>query len=591
MKSPDQKENLARLVAEGRAHHIAGDLPAAEQALRQAMQIDPQDPEALHRMGMILDARGQSDAAIDLIRQSILRAPLVPEFFNNLGEAFRKAGRFAEAMRAYERSLQLRPANPEALHNMATVLIDLGDPRALDHAKAAAKLAPDIAQIHATLGRARHFVHDYPAALLAYRDALRLDPDNATIVEAMVVSLAASGHSIDTWDFNIPADLTDARLQNAAGQGFLAVGKYEQAAAHLNEAIRLNADEPGAMANLAMLYNETGEPEKALEWLGRAMAIQNLGGLHLTRAMSLLALGRYREGFREYEFRPKPAGPTCRGAIIPQWAAEPIAGKTILLTSEQGLGDTIQFIRFAPMLASQGAKVWVQSSALLAPLLAGVPGVDKVFTTQQQAPRVDVYCPLASLPHLLHTALDSIPAQVPYLHANEARIDAWRQRLESIAGNALKVGLVWQGNPQHLRDRMRSIPLTTLALPLAGIPGVRLFSLQKQHGRDQIAGVPQVHDLDAELTTLEESAAAISAMDRVISVDTSVAHLAGALGRPVWTLLGLATDWRWLLNRTDSPWYPTMKLYRQQQPGNWAEVIARVAGDLAQELAARTINP
>jgi tetratricopeptide (TPR) repeat protein len=581
MKSPDAKQELARLVAEGREHHIAGNLPAAEHALRQALHIEPEDPEALHRLGMILDAHGQSDAAIELLRRSILRAPLVPEFFNNLGEAFRKAGHFAEAMRAYERSLQLRAANPEALHNMAMVLLELGDPRALENARAAAKMAPSVPQVYRTLGRALHSIHDYGAALLAYREALQLDPKNAQTIEAAVISLAAAGHPIDTWDFEIPADVTDSMLQNAAGQGFLAVGKYEQAAAHLNEALRLNPGYLAAMANLAMLFNETGEPEKALEMVNRALTVQNVSGLHVTKALSLLTLGRYREGFGEYEFRPKPAGPTFRGTIVPQWAGQPIGGKTILLTSEQGFGDTIQFIRFAALLARQNAKVWVQSSDLLAPLLASVEGVEKVFTPQQQLPRVDFYCPMASLPHLLGTELDSIPSNVPYIHASESRVDAWRERFSQIAGGGFKVGLVWQGNPRHLRDRMRSIPLPTLAPPLANVDGVRLFSLQKHHGRDQTTGVPQVQDLDAELTTFEETAAAISALDLVISVDTSVAHLAGALGRPVWTLLGLATDWRWLLKRTDSPWYPTMKLYRQQS-GNWAEVIARVATDLAE---------
>ena len=586
MGARDAKQNLARLVAEGRELHLAGKLAEAEPVLRQALAIEPNDPESLHRLGMILDARGQYDAAIDLMQRSILRAPNVPEFFNNLGEAFRKAGRVGEALRAYERSLQLRPGSPEALNNMALVMLDIGDSRALEYAQSAARAAPGVAQIRVTVGRALHAVHDDRAAVAAYREARRMQPDNREARQGLVTALAALGEPIDEWFNNIPNGLTAADVHNVAAEGYLAVGRLDDALRHVNQALAYDPKHLEALAHLGSVLIERGEPEAALDALQRGIAVRDVRGLHQTMAFALLGLGRLGEGFREYENRPKAPPPTDRGRSVPQWTGageQTLSGKTVLLLGEQGYGDTFQFIRYAPLLAARGAKVWVQVNDPVAGLMRSVAGIDRVWTTQQQVKGFDLYCPLGSLPHAFGTELNTVPADVPYLHADPARVEAWRERLTNVSSDAaVKVGLVWQGNPRHPRDRLRSISLAMLATPLAAIPGVKLFSLQKNEGREQLSGVPAVEDLDTHLTSFDETAAAIAALDLVISVDTSVAHLAGALGKPVWTLIAIPSDWRWMIGRADTPWYPTMRLYRQSQPGDWTPVVSRVAADLRQ---------
>src|SRR5687768_14882318 len=278
MGARDAKENLARLVAEGRELHVAGKLAEAEPVLRQALAIEPNDPESLHRVGMILDARGQSDAAIDLMQRSILRAPNVPEFFNNLGEAFRKAGRVGEALRAYERSLQLRPGSPEALNNMALVMLDLGDSRALECAQSAARAAPGIAQIRVTVGRALHAVHDDRAAVAAYRDALRMQPDNREARQGLVTALAALGEPIDEWFNNIPDGLTVADVHNVAAEGYLAAGRLDDALRHVNEALAHDPNHLEALAHLGSVLIERGEPEAALDALRRGIAVRDVRG-------------------------------------------------------------------------------------------------------------------------------------------------------------------------------------------------------------------------------------------------------------------------------------------------------------------------
>ncbi len=289
---------------------------------------------------------------------------------------------------------------------------------------------------------------------------------------------------------------------------------------------------------------------------------------HLSLGHTLLVEGDFEPGFEEMEWRWRLPGVSLQPFEQPLWAGEPLAGKRILLWAEQGFGDTIQFVRFAAEVKRRGATVLLECQPALARLMRSAPGVDEVVSFGSPLPAFDAHAPLQRLPRILRTTLETIPAEVPYLRTEAALVKRWRERLAPYPG--LKIALVWSGNPRQASNRSRSLAPELLA-PLAAIPGLCWFSLQKEGGTAGLGA-----DLGPELTDFSEAAAALEALDLLIAVDTAVAHLAGALGRPVWVLLSRPTDYRWLMEREDSPWYPTMRLLRQIRAGDWAPVVARL---------------
>jgi hypothetical protein len=309
----------------------------------------------------------------------------------------------------------------------------------------------------------------------------------------------------------------------------------------------------------------------------------DLAELHANRGMALLLKGDFDQGWPEYEWRMRSvewaaAVPTLP---IPLWDGGLLRGKTILLRAEQGFGDTLQFIRFAPLVKGRGGRVLFECPGPLRRVLAGVSGVDQFVETGARPPGVDVLAHLLSLPGLLGTTPNNIPAAIPYLHADPERVAAWKEELASHPG--LKIGITWQGNPAFKGDRRRSFALKRFA-PVARLEGVRLFSLQKGFGIEQLEQSEDplpVESLGPRLDDFVETAAVIKNLDLVISPDTAVAHLAGALGVPVWVTLPFTPDWRWMRERTDTPWYPTMRLFRQSAPGDWHGMFETIAAEVA----------
>jgi hypothetical protein len=303
---------------------------------------------------------------------------------------------------------------------------------------------------------------------------------------------------------------------------------------------------------------------------------------HWNLSLALLTMGNMPEGWREYEWRWKMRGLfQPRSFARPLWDGKAAQGRTILLHAEQGMGDTLQFIRYAPLVAERGLTVIVECQQEVAELVRGVRGIHQVVARGQQLPAFDVHCPLLTLPLLFGTTVESIPAQAPYLAADRLLQEQWRERLAASAPG-LKAGLVWAGKPTHRKDSRRSCALSAFA-PLARVEGISWHSLQKGEAAQQAAHPPegmQLTDWTDEMKDFSVTAALVANLDLCISVDTSVAHLAGALGKPVWTLLPYEPDWRWMLGREDSPWYPTMRLFRQELPGQWGPVMARLAGEL-----------
>jgi len=347
--------------------------------------------------------------------------------------------------------------------------------------------------------------------------------------------------------------------------------------------------------NLAILHILMGNPRAALSCVELALALSpKHQAARRNRALAHLALGNFYLAWDDYDW--------CAYGVVlppdpcPAWNGEPVAGRRVVLTARQGLGDTLQFIRYARLLRQQAARVILECPSPLAEVLRNAPGVDELVVLGEPLPPADLCAPLMALPRLFRTTLATIPAQTPYLSADPERIAAWRDRLATLAGpDQLLVGIAWQGNPHHQWDRFRSMPLMSYE-PLTTIPGVRLLSLQRGPGVEQIEPFQRltrgalIVPTDGHQTTpghLADSAAILTLLDLIITVDTATGHLAGALARPVWVALSQAADWRWMTQRSDSPWYPTMRLFRQKKVHDWEDVIGHIGAHLARWAARR----
>ena len=367
--------------------------------------------------------------------------------------------------------------------------------------------------------------------------------------------------------------------------------EFDEAIRHWETAIALVPNYHDALNNLGRALQLRGEHARSLEVLERAVAVKpDDPDSRFLRGLSLLTAGDLQRGFADYHFRFSCTDLQLHGRTFaqPAWNGEDVAGRTFLIHTEQGLGDTIQFIRYAPLLAERGARVIVECPPDLADLLRTVPGVAEVVPRPHALPPFDVHAAVLDLPRLFGTTLATVPANVPYVAADPARADRWFAELSSISTPpGPRVGLVWSGNPKHANDRNRSIPLREFE-PLASLAHLNFFNLQKGPAAGQISDSTlklKLVDHTAKLHDFADTAALMSYLDLIVTVDTSVAHLAGALGRPVWVLLPKVADWRWLLDRRDSPWYPTLRLFRQDTAADWASVVRQVKEELATNLA------
>ncbi len=357
-------------------------------------------------------------------------------------------------------------------------------------------------------------------------------------------------------------------------------GRLDEAVAHGRRAVALTPDDAHAHYNLGIVHYDRLALDEAIACNRAALALDpQFAGAHFELAEALLLAGRLSEGWDEYEWRWQlPSAPAALRALRqPVWAGEPIDGRRLLLIADQGFGDTIQFMRYIPAAAERCPDLMIACSPDMRPLIEQQPGVRAVFETWQQIPRFDLQCPLSSLPRAFGTTLETIPAPIPYLRAEAERCAHWRRRLTTLAPTGYRrIGLAWAGRPSHENDRNRSLALTTLA-PLGGLARTVLFALQLGPAQSQVAtyyGAAPLINLGPEIADFADTLAIVDALDVVITVDTSLAHLAGAMGKRVCVLLPYAPDWRWLTGRGDSPWYPTARLFRQAAPGDWNTPIA-----------------
>lgn len=435
--------------------------------------------------------------------------------------------------------------------------------------------------------QANHLVH----ARAIYRLVLHEQPSNTIAMQYLgVISYQNERYEEAAGLINRAIEIQPGipDFHNNLGLVFHALGEMERATECYRQAINLNANYVQAWNNLGLALEANGRPAEAIPCYERAIALQpDFAQAHWNLSLVLLVTGEFTRGWREYEYRlktPELAGKAQRFSQ-PAWNGDSLSGKTILLHPEQGFGDAIQFIRYVPLINALGGRVMVEVQPALKRLFAQIPGIEHVITQGESLPRFDVHCPLLSLPFRFGTTLDNLPAEAPYLSADALSSELWRQRMPNTRG-ALKVGLVWAGNPGHKNNRNRSIQLDQFNV-LGDVPNLAFFSLQKGVGTNQarlLAVNFHIHDLMGYVEDFADTAALIAQLDLVLCVDTAVAHLAGAMGKPTWVLLPFAPDWRWLQKRTDSPWYPSMRLFRQQKAGDWSEALFQVREALTRKV-------
>jgi tetratricopeptide (TPR) repeat protein len=615
----------------GDIHLRRGDAREALKAFDTAVRLAPTAPEPYANRGAALLELGRlEDALAALDRALRLRSEYATAHFNR-GNVLRAMGRYEDAATAYTRALRAQPNFAEAHLNRGLALGALKRwQEALDEFSRALRIKPTLGG--AQIGRAMAYrdMGQFPDAFAAIDSALATDPQNvegmhfrasllndaqrheealaaadalllrdASDVEALMEraralqKLRRFHQGLATTDALIALAPGKAEVHVTRGAILAELGRQEESLAAIAEAKRLGASERTYLSVLALSRALLGDTEAALADFARAIAADPHDfQTYYNRAYLRISLGDWENGWEDHEWRLKQHDHPHRAFIklAPKWTGEPVAGKRLLVYSEQGLGDTLQFVRYVPRLQATGAAVTLSVQPALTRLLKpNFPGVDVTDSVGLRA-GFDYQVSLMSLPWAFHDTIETLPRATSYLSADPLRIAKWRGR---ISEGGLRVGIVWQGAKKYARDATRSIPLAKFA-PLADVPGVQLFSVQAQVGLEQLDALGASlritrfgEELENNPDGMQEMAAIMANLDVLVMSDTAPTHLAGALGRPTWVALSRPADWRWMEGRDDSPWYPTMRLFRQQTPGDWDGVFARIAAELAVEVARR----
>lgn len=506
------------------------------------------------------------------------------------GEGLQQAreDRLAEAVVAFSEALWAQPSAPHARLNRGVALARQGlESDAFTDFELVSRSVPEYLEGHLNLGKSLAAAGRHEEAIECFRLAQRLEPDSVETLNGLGLSLTHLGRSAEATVVLEQALRLDPGLAGSwSNLGFARAvqGCYPEAERAFCRALELDPALPEAHVNRGNAFKEQGRLAEAIASYDLALALNADGGsARWNRSLALLQSGDFERGWPEYECRwSRGENARRRQYSIPVWSGQDLAGKAILIHSEQGLGDMIMFARYAAALKSRGAQVLFEAPFPLCDVLSSMPAIDEVIPEGRSLPPVDYVVAAMSLPGLLHTRIATIPADVPYLFPNAQRRARLRDAL-AVTGS-LTVGLVWQGNPNHQWDRHRSIRLASLA-PLGRVPGVRLVSLQRGPGREQLATcsfpiVDAIPETASEADAVANLADALASVDLVITVDTMPAHLAGAMGVPVWVLLSTMLDWRWMTSGSQSPWYPTMTLFRQSVRDDWTPVIRQVVSAL-----------
>jgi tetratricopeptide (TPR) repeat protein len=534
----------------GDAPHAPSHKQTIEMQVR-ILQEDPNNSEASFFLGLLLHQINENEKAEVFVSQAIALGLKNFDVYRTLGGIYTSLERFEEASFCENKAMTFNPDYSDGYYNIGCNFLSLGNPvEAIESFLKAVSMKPDHYTAHNNLGLAYHNRKMFKDAIESFNNALKIKPGFSLSYLGIGNTLREMGQldaAVTSFQKAIAIDPTFSEAHNNLGLALMDLGLHESAISSYNTA-----------------KNQTPDS---------AEVRKNIGIINLLK-------GNFKIGWEEYSWRrfEKNTELTKRIYSQPLWNGEDLNGKTIFVYTEQGFGDTIQFVRYLDLLREQGGRVVLDAQLSLVPLLEEMESINVLLKENDLIPPFDFHVPLMELPRLFSTNAENIPAPNAYLMANEELVEAWKERLGPKKG--YRVGIVWAGSPTHQDDYNRSM-MPELFIPLTKVPGVSVFSflVGRKDNTSQIFD-DNISDLSKSLTNFAETAAAITNMDLVISVDTAVVHLAGALGKPVWTLLQFNPDWRWMLDRNDSPWYSSMKLFRQEKRQDWQSVIERVTSDL-----------
>lgn len=607
--------------------HQLGRVEEAARLYNDLLKRHPHHADALHLLGVAAAQSGNHHEATRLIGRAVELQPTRAAFHLNLGNAQLQSGRIEAALGSYrtvsrlepqyteahvlagnvcrqlrqpdsavdsyDRAIALEPGNVAARVGKAQALIDLADwQQAETSIDAAIALNGDLAEAHLYRGLVQEKLGHLGQALASFERAISLAPERAAAHLLKGNALQAvnrPAESVACYDNAIRIQPDFALAYYNRGVAFDELRQYDAAVASYERALAISPQHALAHLNLGLALQNLGQTERALLSYDRAIEIDpSLAKAQWNKSMALLSLGRFEEGWPLYEWRWEVDGFVSPRRNFPQplWLGQDsVKGKTVLLHAEQGFGDTLQFCRYVPLVAGQGARVVLSVPSRLRELLSALPGVESVVVDAGIMPEFDLHCPLLSLPLAFSTRATSVPHSMRYIEPSGEKVDLWLRRLGK--RNRLRVGLVWSGNPAHSRNRERSLRFSQLVEYLP--PGCEYVSLQKDIDSEDLNGLvarPDIMNTSADQHDFTDAAALCELMDVVVTVDTSIAHLSAALGKPTWILLSFVPDWRWMFERADSPWYPTAKLFRQPAAGDWDGALSVLRTALLARIAA-----
>lgn len=605
-------------------HQSQGRVEQAAAIYSKIIATDNRHFKAIHNLAGIIVNMGYRDRALGLYELATRLEPRYASAYCNWGIVLKDGGDSDNAIEKFEMAAALDPEMLVAQTNLAELNRTSGQfQRAIEHYKNALRIEPRLIEMHNNMGVCYRAINENKLAVDCYEKALAINPNYVDAVVNMGNVLEAQGlheHAIEYLRKGVELQPDLAAARNNLGIALAATGHLEEAISSYNEALALDPESHETLSNLANVLTGTGDSEQAMQKLEEAIALKpdyataynsmgnvlkdmgrygeaiekfeksididpeyseanaNLGYMHLLE-------GRFLEGWERYSWRGKIEGQALaqRAYDQPVWAGGGLAGKHIYVYPEQGLGDIVQFSRYTTLLKEQGAEVTLELPSVLADLLGGLADVDHIHIQDTALPSFDVHVSIMDLPKMFATTLATVPNPIAYLKADDALVNKWSERLDGY--KKFRVGFIWAGNPGHTNDRNRSMSIEQIA-PLIEMEGIDAFSLQVGESAELVSHCgDRIVDLAPDLISFSETAAVMDNLDLVISVDTSPLHVAGALGRPVWGLLPLVPDWRWLVDRSDSPWYPTLQLFRQDDDKTWEPVISRVKEALAKKVS------
>lgn len=555
---------VLQILRDATAAHQAGQFAQAESLYRRALELDGKQFQVLSMLGILQAQRGNYPDAEQILRKALKLNPDDAGGQFNYGNVLLGLQRFDDALAVFDKALRLNPGLAEAHLNRGNILmLRKRFEEAVVSFDTAVQINPNFAQAYCNRGNALEKMGRLDEALASCNGALNLNTGNA--------------------EFRASRANILSRLR-----------RYDEALGDISSALSLQPHSADFHYNHGNILIEVKRHHDAIAAFNKALAVDpGFADAHFNEGLCWLSLGDMERGWRKYEYRFKTSEypEVKRNFPQPVWSGDSsINGKTIFIHTEQGFGDTLMNCRYVPLLASMGARVVLEVKPELLQLMEGLEGVSTLIARGADIPQIDFQCPIMSLPLAFETRLETIPSAVPYLKVPGERADHWRSKL---GDSRFKIGVAWAGNPSFKTDRDRSITLKNI-LPVCSVPGATFFSLQKdlRDGDAEILNAnPHIRHLGSDLKNFLDTAAVMESLDLIISSDTSIVNLAGALGRPVWILLSFNSDWRWLLDRTDSPWYPTARLFRKDKSGDWASIVDKVSAELAKTLTGQARKP